>query len=99
MGPEADTYPSPQGTTGRMVRLAGGDGNYLILHTSGPHAGIVYHVQGCIFMLYSQYGNTRSFLGFPLNEEHNVPGGLQEDFEGGSIYWDRATYHCHVVRP
>jgi curved DNA-binding protein CbpA len=99
VGQEAAAGPSPAGTQGRLAQFTGGDGNYLIMHTSGPHAGSVYHVQGCIFMLYRQIGNTQSPLGFPVSDEYDTPGGRQSDFEGGHVHWSAATHQCNVVRP
>jgi hypothetical protein len=98
LGAEGVATVSFNGTTGRWVGLSGGDGNFLVLHTSGPHAGTVYHVQGCIYGLYAKLGGTGSVLGFPIGDEHDAPGGLQEEFEGGSVYWSAATRQCSIVK-
>jgi len=90
---------SPKGTTGRWVRLGAGDGrgNILVMHSNGAYAGKVYVVEGCINMLYDQLGGSGSALGFPISDAYQAPGGSQQDFEGGKIYWSAATHQCNIV--
>ena len=92
---------SPKGTVGRWLRLVAWDntGKYLIMATNGPFAQNVFLVQGCFIKLYDQFGGTGSSLGFPTSDEYEVPGGLEQNFEGGRLYWDATTRQCHVVQP
>jgi len=47
--------------------------------------GAVHAVYGCIFQQYKQLGEANSGLGFPVDEEHDIPGGRAQDFQHGSI--------------
>jgi hypothetical protein len=92
--PELAAAPSRQGTTGRYAQFGGGDGGYIIWHSTGPKAGQAYIVDGCFFKSYHANGGTTSQLGFPLGDAFVVPGGVRQDFEGGSMTYDSATAQC-----
>jgi uncharacterized protein with LGFP repeats len=93
---ESEAPSSPQGTTGRWVQFARGDGGYLIQHESGQHAGKVYEVGGCMFKLYASQGGTKSWLGFPFGDGYETPPGARQEFEGGYVVWDSKTYVCQA---
>lgn len=95
---EADAGLSPQGTTGRWIQFARGDGVYLIEHKSGRYAGRVFEVSGCMYKLYGSLGGTRSWLGFPVSDEYGHDPGVRQDFEGGYTVWDRKTYVCEAKK-
>lgn len=92
---EDEAGVSPAGTTGRYVLL---DGGVIIWHRSGARAGQTFEVNGCIATLYQSMGGTNSWLGFPVSDEYDVPGGRRSDFEGGYITWDGATFGCTAHR-
>jgi hypothetical protein len=93
---EAEAGASPQGTTGRFAFFGAGDGGLIAWHASGPRAGSAFEVHGCIFKLYQSLGGTASWLGFPVSDEYDVPGGRRSDFENGYIVWNAQTYVCHA---
>jgi hypothetical protein len=43
-------------------------------------------------------GGTGSWLGFPISDEHDAPGGGRSDFQGGFIYFDANTRLCTAYR-
>ena len=63
-------------------------------HATGPRAGQTFAVVGCAFRLYFQYGGTGSWLGLPLGDLVNTPDGRRQAFEGGTIFYTRATDEC-----
>jgi uncharacterized protein with LGFP repeats len=94
---EGEATASPKGTTGRWAQFLGGpqrQGGYIIAVTSGPDAGAVYEVNGCISTLYQNFGNSGGVFGFPVSDEHDAPNGRRSDFEGGYISWDAASGRC-----
>ena len=93
---ELQAERSPQGTTGSYSEFNGGDGNYIILHGIGRLAGSAFVVQGGVFLLYKSLGGTASWLGFPVSDEYDVPGGRRSDFEGGYVFWDAQTRLSHA---
>ena len=93
---ETDAPPSARLTKGRWAQFAGGDGGYLILHGSGPDEGKLFEVTGCMFKLYSSLGGTKSWLGFPLNDESMTSYGTKQWFEYGYILWSSKTYRCEA---
>jgi hypothetical protein len=93
---ESEAPNSPQGTTGRWVRFSAGDGGYLVWHRTGPKAGQVFEVSGCMYKLYSSLGGTKSWLGFPTVDGHEKSTGARQDFEAGYIVWDSKTYVCNA---
>jgi hypothetical protein len=95
---EAEAGRSPQGTTGRWVEFNGGDGGYIVWHGSGRYAGKSFEVHGCIFRLYRSIGGSNSWLGFPISDEYDVPGGRRSDFEGGYVLWNAQTRRCEAFR-
>lgn len=94
---EGEATPSLQGTTGRWAlfdsspRMQGG---VLVMPTSGPKAGTVFMVRGCVGSVYQALGSSGGIFGFPLTEEQEIPGGVRADFEGGTISYDAATGRC-----
>src|ERR1039457_2462322 len=82
---EGQAAVSPIGTTGRWVQFAGSLGAYIIVHSSGRSAGQAFETHGLIFRLYASSGGTASWLGFPIGDEHEIPGGRRSEFEGGYI--------------
>jgi len=95
---ESDAPASPKGTTGRWVRFSSGDGGYIIWHGSGPNAGKAFEVSGCMYKLYASLGGTKSWLGFPTNDGHDISTGARQEFEAGFIVWDSKTYVCDAHR-
>ncbi|HEY6047409.1 MAG TPA: hypothetical protein VIU65_12445 [Pyrinomonadaceae bacterium] len=95
---EDDAGLSPQGTTGRWIQFTRGDGAYLIEQKTGPNAGKVFKVSGCMYKLYGSLGGTRSWLGFPTGDEYETDPGVRQDFEGGYTVWDRTTYVCEAKK-
>lgn len=95
---EDDAGLSPQGTQGRWIQFARGDGACLIQHKSGRNAGKVFEVSGCMYKLYASLGGTRSWLGFPSGDGYESDPGARQDFEGGYTVWDRKTYVCQAKR-
>jgi hypothetical protein len=102
---ETEAPTSPQGSTGRWIKFAKGDGGYLIEYAPqlseanvkpAPLAGHVFEVTGCMFMLYADLGGTRSWLGFPIGDGQEVNPGARQNFEGGYVEWDRQTYRCEA---
>jgi uncharacterized protein with LGFP repeats len=85
---EAEAGASPQGTTGRYAFFGAGDGGLIVWHGNGPRAGQAFEVHGCTFKLYQSLGGTGSWLGFPISDEYDVPGGRRSDFENGFVFWD-----------
>jgi hypothetical protein len=103
---ETEAPTSPQGTTGRWIQFAKGDGGYLIQHapqTSDgsnikpvPLSGRVFEVSGCMFKLYASLGGTKSWLGFPIGDGYETDPGARQNFEAGYVEWDRKTYRCEA---
>ncbi|MFW5474970.1 N-acetylmuramoyl-L-alanine amidase [Knoellia sp. CPCC 206450] len=63
---------------------------------SQPGTG-AWSTVGGIHGRYVGVGGASSSLGFPLNEEHAWSGGMEQDFEGGTIRWERATGQITVI--
>jgi uncharacterized protein with LGFP repeats len=105
---ETDAPASPQGSVGRWIQFAKGDGGYLIEHTRreyqtknvkpGLFTGQAFEVSGCMFKLYTSLGGTKSWLGFPIGDGYETDPGARQQFEGGYIVWDRKTYVCEAHR-
>ena len=93
---EAEAGASPQGTTGRYAFFGAGDGGLIVWHGNGPRAGQAFEVHGCTFKLYQSLGGTGSWLGFPISDEYDVPGGRRSDFENGFVFWDAQTRACQA---
>jgi hypothetical protein len=93
---ESDAPTSPLGTTGRWVRFSAGDGGYIVWHESGPNAGKVFEVSGCMYKLYASLGGTKSWLGFPTGDEQEISPGARQEFEAGYVVWDSKTYACQA---
>jgi hypothetical protein len=88
---EDEAGASPFGTTGRFTVFNGG---VLVWHRGGPQGGRTFETHGCIATLYQKTGGTSSWLGFPVSDEYDIPGGRRSDFEGGYITWNAATGGC-----
>src|SRR5262245_48508260 len=105
---ETDAPASPQGSVGRWIQFAKGDGGYLILWSRPsneeatskpvPPAGQAFEVSGCMFKLYASLGGTKSWLGFPVSDGRETPTGARQDFEAGYIVWASKTYVCEAHR-
>ena len=61
-----------------------------------PSTG-AHEVQGAIADEWASLGWEKSALGYPVSDEHDVPGGRQSDFEHGSLFWDAATGMVSVL--
>ena len=94
IGTEQDTARSPSGADARQTLFAGG---VIVLHGSGRFAGSAFEVHGCIALRYLGMGGTSSWLGLPVSDEFDIPGGRRSDFEGGSIAWDALTGGCMAM--
>jgi hypothetical protein len=96
---EAEAGASPQGTTGRYAFFNKDvNGGLIVWHRTGPRAGQAFEVHGCMFNLYQSLGGTGSWLGFPVSDEYDVPGGRRSDFENGYIFWNAQTRVCQAFR-
>ena len=93
---ETEAPASAKGTTGRWIQFARGDGGYLVQHRTGPYAGKVFEVDGCMFKLYASQGGTKSWLGFPIGDGFETSPGGRQEFESGYIVWDSKTYVCQA---
>ena len=93
---EADANRSPQGSTGKWANFQHGLITWMF---TGPKVNQGFEVHGLIKNLYMQMGGSGSWLGFPLSDEYDVAGGRRSDFEGGYIFWDRATNQARAERP
>ena len=102
---QTDAPTSPQGSFGRWIQFEKGDGGYLIENTGSdsgkrlPVEGKAVEVTGCMYMLYSSLGGTKSWLGFPIGDGRETPTGARQDFEGGHILWDSKTRECRPYTP
>ncbi len=54
-------------------------------------------VRGAIRDVWAGTGWELGPLGYPITNEYDVPGGRRNDFQGGSIVWDRATGRARVL--
>jgi hypothetical protein len=98
---ESEAGRSPQGTTGRFAWFKGeGDQSYGVLtwHRTGNYAGRSFAVYGCNFRAYLQVGGSNSWLGFPISDEYDAPGGRRNDFEGGYIFWNAKVNSCQAYK-
>ena len=94
---EGEATPSLKGTTGRWALFDGtsaSQGGVLVMPTSGPKAGTVFMVRGCVGTVYQALGGSGGIFGFPVTEEYEIPGGARADFEGGTIAYDAASGRC-----
>ncbi|MFF2083180.1 LGFP repeat-containing protein [Nocardia sp. NPDC058176] len=53
---------------------------------TGPHG-----VNGLIRARWASLGWERSYLGYPVSDEYDIPGGKRSDFVGGCVTWNSAT--------
>ncbi|PFG95975.1 LGFP repeat-containing protein [Saccharopolyspora erythraea NRRL 2338] len=80
--PTTDELPTPDGR-GRFNHFTGtGGASIYWTPQTGAHA-----VYGGIRARWSQLGWERSYLGYPVGEEHDIPQGRAAEFEGGFIEW------------
>ena len=88
IGNEQETGRSPSGAEAHQVLFQGG---VIVLHGGGRLAGAAFEVHGSIAARYLGMGGTASWLGLPVSDEYDMPGGRRSDFEGGYIAWDTLT--------
>ncbi|MCI2238311.1 CAP domain-containing protein [Kineococcus sp. TRM81007] len=69
---------------GRVQRFARG----LVYWT--PKLG-AHEVHGAFGATYAAQGWERGSLGYPRTGEHAVEGGVRQEFQGGTLTWNRAT--------
>ena len=87
-GSEQEAGRSPSGAEARWVPFQGG---MIVLHTTGRLAGSAFEVHGSIAGTYTGMGGSGSWLGLPVSDEYDLPGGRRSDFENGYLAWDRLT--------
>ena len=80
------------------------NGGIYQLYTHGtaywhPTTGAHFVEHSPIFSQYQTQGFERGSLGYPLDEEHKVPGGAAQTFQNGVIYWNTTTATTHVIYP
>ncbi|MDQ6648650.1 MAG: alpha/beta hydrolase-fold protein [Actinomycetota bacterium] len=88
----------PAGPLGAPVtrELATPDGAGRYNHFTGgsiywtPWSG-AHEVHGGIRSLWAAIGWERGPLGYPVSDEHDVPGGRVSDFSGGRVFWSAGT--------
>ncbi|WP_167583114.1 fibronectin type III domain-containing protein [Kineococcus rubinsiae] len=80
--PTSDEIPLRDG--GRVQRFQGG------LTYWTPALG-AHDVSGSFGVTYAVEGWEGSRWGYPRSDEYAVPGGVRQDYEHGSLSWDRAT--------
>ena len=103
---QTEAPASPQGSFGRWIQFEKGDGGYLIENTGSdsekrlplPVEGKAFEVTGCMYMLYSRLGGTKSWLGFPVGDGRETATGARQSFEGGYILWDSKTSQCRPYK-
>jgi len=49
-----------------------------------------HEVRGAIRVAWAGLGFEKSFLGYPVSDEHDSGGGRRSDFQNGSIFWTAA---------
>ena len=54
-------------------------------------------MHGAIRDKWAAIGWEKSFLGYPVSDEEDMPGGRVSRFQGGRIEWNRATGAVTVV--
>jgi len=94
-GNEQEAGRSPSGAEAREALFQGG---VIVLHGGGRLAGSVFEVHGSIASRYLGMGGTASWLGLPISDEYDMPGGRRSDFEGGYIAWDPLTGGSILMR-
>ena len=75
---------------GRLQRFTGGH----VYFTPGIGARAV---RGAIFEAWGQLGWEAGALGYPVSDEHDVPGGKRSDFQRGYITWTAASGRTQVT--
>jgi len=88
IGDEQEASRSSSGAEARQALFQGG---VIVLHAGGRLAGSAFEVHGSIGARYLGLGGTASWLGLPVSDEYEMPGGRRSDFEGGYIAWDQLT--------
>lgn len=69
--------------------FTGGDWQGASIYWS-PQTG-AHGVNGLIRDRWAALGWERSYLGYPVSDEYDIPGGRRSDFVGGCITWNSAT--------
>ena len=78
----ATPFQTFRGITGSMQSFQ----NALVLTMAiGPYSGQTFLVSGLVLARYSSSGGPGGDLGAPIDDEHAVNAGRQQDFEGGYI--------------
>lgn len=77
-------------TGGRGSQFQGGN-----VYWSGPTGA--HEVHGAILGRYLQLGGTGSRLGLPVSDEYPTSTGARNDFQHGSISWNRSTGATTVI--
>lgn len=95
--PTTGEMSTPDGI-GRYNHFAKADGPASVYSTPGTGAVEVY---GSIRALWASLGYERSCLGYPTRPEYPVSGGVQTDFQYGTITAGAAgaTYRCPPTAP
>jgi len=81
--PITDETGTPDGR-GRYNHFEGGSIYWTV--TTGA-----FEVHGALRDKWASLGWERSFLGYPITDETDTPGGRFNRFEGGSVYWTPAA--------
>jgi surface antigen len=79
--PSSDERPIGRGRVNYLQGTACGEATGSALYWNGA----VHAVIGCIFQKYAEIGEAGSILGFPIDDEHPVTGGVAQDFQYGQI--------------
>jgi hypothetical protein len=95
IGDEQEAGRSPSGAEARQALFQGG---VIVLHGGGRLTGSAFEVHGSIGARYLGMGGTASWLGLPVSDEYDMPGGRRSDFEGGYIAWDPLTGGSILMR-
>ena len=95
IGDEQEAGRSPSGAEARQALFQGG---VIVLHAGGRLTGSAFEVHGSIGARYLGMGGTASWLGLPVSDEYDMPGGRRSDFEGGYIGWDPLTGGTILMR-
>lgn len=88
----------PYETDGRPFARRRGNGLLQVFRKDGRDSGIAlrngaheaFWVKGAIWAHYASKGGP-DYIGYPLGDEYDSRGGRRQDFERGSLHWDRRT--------
>ncbi|MBS1829146.1 MAG: hypothetical protein JST93_27835 [Acidobacteria bacterium] len=86
LGPPVSVSRSNLSFTGATGTGQSFRGGFLFRILTGPNANArILLVQGAILAAYAERNGPDGPLGFPINDAYAANGGLQQDFEGGSL--------------